>query len=311
MKSFRRILTAALVIMALAAVFTVSAAAANIAWGAATVDATSLNIRSGPSTDYAPITAIISGTRIVILDKGDGKWFHINYQGTVGYVDSEYLKEVVTRENFKATGTLTATDVRLRAKPNTESDVLGIYKTNSTAGDEITVDVIGINDGWFKVKYDGKTGYIRSDLMAVTGAPSDYESTDAEGNNYSTSLGQQIANYALQYLGYDYVYGGNKPSTGFDCSGLSSYVYKQFGYDIHRRASEQYKYDGSSVSKDDLQQGDLVFFSSNGGSSVTHVGIYIGDGQFVHASTSKTGVIISDLSSSYYTGAWYGAKRII
>lgn len=305
MNTVKKLLAYTLVLMALAAVVAFSAAAADLAWGAATVDATSLNIRSGPSTDYEPITAVISGTRLVILDKGDGQWFHINFQGTVGYVDSTYLKEIVTAENFKATGTLGATDVRMRAKPNTDSDVLGTYKINTV------MDVIGINNGWYKVKYDGKTGYIRSDLMAITGAPSDYESSDSEGNNYSVSLGQQIANYALKYLGYDYVYGGSKPSTGFDCSGLSSYVYKQYGYDIHRRASEQYKYDGTSVAKSDLQQGDLVFFSSNGGSSVTHVGIYIGDGQFVHASTSNTGVIISDLSSSYYTGAWYGAKRII
>ena len=87
-------------------------------------------------------------------------------------------------------------------------------------------------------------------------------------------------------------------------------MYGQFGYSLSRTASQQYKNNGYSVSKSELQQGDLVFFSSNG-YSVTHVGIYIGGGQFIHASTSTTGVIISDLNSSYYTRVWFGAKRIV
>ena len=143
--------------------------------------------------------------------------------------------------------------------------------------------------------------------MDITGRSSSVSSYTSSG---SSSLGQEIANLALSFEGYDYVYGAESPSVGFDCSGLVYYVYGQFGYSLSRTASQQYKNNGVSVSKDELQQGDLVFFSSNG-YSVTHVGIYIGDGQFVHASTSTTGVIISDLDSSYYTRVWFGATRIV
>jgi cell wall-associated NlpC family hydrolase len=274
----------------------VTASAAEIAYGAATVDASSLNIRSGPSTEYEPVTAVIDGTRMVILDTGDGKWYHVNYQGNVGYVDSAYLKEILTAENFKATGTLTANDVNMRAKPSTSSSII------CSVSSETQVQVIGINNGWYKVIYNGKTGYIRSDFMEITGAPS--------GSSYTeNSAGQQIANLALSFLGYRYVYGASSPSQGFDCSGLVYYVSRQLGYDVSRTASQQYKNNGVKVSKSELQPGDLVFFSSNG-TSVTHVGIYIGNDQFVHASTSTTGVIISDLTSAYYVNAWWGAKRL-
>ena len=139
--------------------------------------------------------------------------------------------------------------------------------------------------------------------MEITGAPSGATAASA-------TKGQKIANYALQYLGYKYVYGSESPSKGFDCSGLVYYTFGQFGYKLQRSASQQYKNNGTTIAKSDLKPGDLVFFSSNG-STVTHVGIYIGDNEFVHASTSDTGVIISNLTSAYYTKVWFGAKRIV
>ncbi len=117
--------------------------------------------------------------------------------------------------------------------------------------------------------------------------------------------------YALQFVGCPYVYGGSSPATGFDCSGFAYYIYGKFDYGLLRTASQQYRSNGVSVSKSQLLPGDLVFFSSNGGRSVTHVGIYVGGSRFVHASTWSTGVIISDLTSSYYIDAYYGAKRIV
>ena len=98
--------------------------------------------------------------------------------------------------------------------------------------------------------------------------------------------------------------------SGFDCSGFVGYVYKQNGYSLKRVASDIYYNNGVSVSKSELQAGDLVFFS-NSSESVGHVGIYIGGNQMIHASTSRTGVIISDLGSSYYIQHYVGAKRII
>ena len=113
---------------------------------------------------------------------------------------------------------------------------------------------------------------------------------------------------AEKYIGYPYVYGGSTPS-GFDCSGFTYYVYAHFGYSLNRSSRDQVN-NGVAVSKDQLQPGDLVFFSTNG-SYPTHVGLYIGDGNIVHASTPQDGVKISSLDTSYYVENYFAARRIL
>jgi cell wall-associated NlpC family hydrolase len=123
--------------------------------------------------------------------------------------------------------------------------------------------------------------------------------------------GKKIVEFALAFLGYNYVGGGKSPSQGFDCSGLSYYVYQECGYSISRSASTQFNNDGVLIeNQSDLALGDLVFFSKYSNRTVTHVGIYIGDGEFVHASRPGIGVVISRLDSSYYTKGWVGGKRV-
>jgi cell wall-associated NlpC family hydrolase len=314
----------------------ITASAGTIAYGAATVDATSLNIRTGPDTTYPIVKTVPHDEKIVILEKTSAEWFHAVYSGVEGYVASLYLKDVVTAENFKATGKLTGDDVFLRSGPSTTSSLLG----SCDAGAK--VNIIGINNGWFKIVYDDATGYIRSDFVTLvadapasappaeaagtkSAADSQQSSTSSATSSESTSstgsapqpsaeelsLRQQVVSFALQYVGGSYVYGGTSPSVGFDCSGLVYYVFHHFDFNVTRTASSQFAHDGVTVAKADLLPGDLVFFSSNGGYSVTHVGIYIGNSQFVHASTPKVGIVISDLDSSYYTGVWYGAKRVL
>lgn len=129
------------------------------------------------------------------------------------------------------------------------------------------------------------------------------------GNGVSTEAGLAIVNTAMKYLGVPYVYGGTSPSC-FDCSGLVYYVYMENGYSITRRASLQW-YDGYSITKAELQPGDLVFFSSNYSSSIEHVGIYIGNAQFIHASSGGGCVKINNLSDSYYLRNYYGACRVL
>ena len=114
--------------------------------------------------------------------------------------------------------------------------------------------------------------------------------------------------YALQYKGYPYVYATAGPNS-FDCSGFTSYVYAHFGYTLNRSSKDQIK-NGVAVSKSELQPADILLFSRDG-TRVTHVGLYIGEGKFIHASTSTTGVIISDLNSTYYTTHYFAARRII
>ncbi len=124
--------------------------------------------------------------------------------------------------------------------------------------------------------------------------------------------GVAVARKAMEYEGYEYTYGGTRPSTGFDCSGFVYYVYKQFGYDLKPGAKNQWSMLDRKVSKSELLPGDLVFFSDNGKfSGIFHVGIYIGDGEIIHASSGSDRVKISDLSSSWYTRNYYGAKRVL
>ncbi|SHH59058.1 Cell wall-associated hydrolase, NlpC family [Sporobacter termitidis DSM 10068] len=124
------------------------------------------------------------------------------------------------------------------------------------------------------------------------------------------AAGMSVANFSKQFDGYRYVYGSASPKAGFDCSGLVYYVYSHFGYIVPRTAHLQYN-NGTAVSRAELQPGDLVFFATNGGHAITHVGIYIGGNNFIHAATRSQGVIVSSLESAYWAKTLVGAKRII
>lgn len=120
--------------------------------------------------------------------------------------------------------------------------------------------------------------------------------------------GDRVIAVAAQYLGTPYKYGGQGPS-GFDCSGFVKYVYNKFNINLNRTAADQYKH-GVAVSKDELQIGDLVFFAS--GKYIDHVGIYSGNGMFIHSSSPRSGgVIYSSLTEGYYARTYVGAKRIL
>ena len=124
-------------------------------------------------------------------------------------------------------------------------------------------------------------------------------------------LGEDVAEFALNYVGCRYVRGGKGPKS-FDCSGFVYYVYKNFGYSLKPGARNQWSLLSQRVSKDELLPGDLLFFSRNGrASSIFHVGIYIGNGQFVHAANSSDGLIVTDIDHAWYANRYLGAKRPI
>ena len=130
---------------------------------------------------------------------------------------------------------------------------------------------------------------------------------EASINNGKNIASEYLVAYSYQFLGTKYKYGGTT-AAGFDCSGYVSHIYKQFGVNLPRSSSDMFG-QGQSVAKGDLQVGDLVFFKTTA-AKVGHVGIYIGNGEFVHSSTSK-GVIVTNLNDPYYWGKRYvGAKRV-
>ena len=305
MKGLRKLVILLLTLSALTSATLFSASAAStVAAGAGVVSCDLLNIRVKADKSSAVVGTVAHGEYVVILDKPSADWYHVNAYGTIGYVASMYITGVEAAKNFTATGKLSGSDIRMREAPSTSGDILGTYQSGAS------MSVIGINSGWYKVKYDGKTGYIRSDFLELAGGAPTATAAKAPAAPPVLSEGQKIAAFAKQYVGYPYVYGAESPSDGFDCSGLCYYVYGHFGYTLERRASLQYADNGVSVKKADLKPGDLVFFSSDG-EGVTHVGLYYGDGMFVNASTQKTGVIFSSLSSDWYTQTYWGAKRIV
>ena len=192
-------------------------------------------------------------------------------------------------------GYITGNNVYFRSGPSMNSEILDqLFYGNS-------VTITGTNGDWTAVIYNGRSGYVYSQYVTK----GEYQHTSSGGNS---ELGRQIADYALQFVGYRYTWGGTSPSTGFDCSGLMYYVYQQFGYTLNRVANDQAR-NGVHVDPSDLQPGDLLCFYSSS-SYIGHVGMYIGNNMFVHAQNSATGVIISELSG-YYADRGYEARRII
>ena len=258
-----------------------------------------LRLRAKPNTDAAVLAVASEGDYVVIIRRS-GDWYLVDYNLNIGYMSASYLT-VKERENVElGDGAVNPTVANLRSGPSTDSArVCQLY-----AGDR--VDIFGFNCGWYKVRFNGQVGYIRSDLVTLLEKPAANRGYAVSGG-YPAGVGQQLATYAQGFAGYPYVYGGTTPS-GFDCSGFVQYVYAHFGYSIHRTATAQLQ-DGWYVSRDALQPGDIIYFGY--GSTATHVGIYLGGGAFVHAANSNSGVIISNLSESWYANRYLTAHRVI
>lgn len=291
--------------LAIACLLAVPAAADTI--GGGTVSADALNLRTEASLT-APVKLLVPGGSFVLVEEKGSEWTRIVYDGVAGYVSTQYISFAENADGkYGFAATVTGSDVRMRSGPSTSDNIIGSFDTDTQ------LSIVGVAGSWLKVATEsGATGYIRSDLLSYSTAAGESAGADSgAGTSYVSplSLGEQLVATAKDYLGYRYVWGGMS-TAGFDCSGFVNYVYKQYDYSMNRVAQSIYTNDGVSVAKEDLQPGDLVFFGYSG-TSVTHVGMYIGDNQMIHASSSDGQVVITDLSGSYYTRMYVGAKRII
>lgn len=236
-----------------------------------------LNLRTGPSLNYKVFAQLRKSKQLTILSSSKN-WYKVETStGKIGWVIKDYVSTTSSGASTKASSkvssskTVTKASAKVPAKTSTKVST----KTPTKVSSEIS-----------------RGSETDRDLAA------------------DQDISTNIISYSKNYLGVSYVWGGTSPK-GFDCSGFVQYVYKHFGIKINRVACDQAT-DGTFVAKDDLIPGDLVFFDTNGGHSfINHVGMYIGGGRFIQASSGHGEVMLTDITKGFYANTYITARRIL
>ncbi len=246
---------------------------------------------------------------------------------------TEETSAQVSSENTTVTKYVSAETLNVRESTDNQANIISQLDLNT----KVTVVEV-VDSTWSKITVGGKTGYVASKYLSDTettnssrsedltrgNSESNKESSSGQTENSKTTTtaseststasssarGAEIVSYAKQYLGYKYVSGGTSPSTGFDCSGFTYYVYKHFGITLSRTSTAQAS-NGIAVEKANLQAGDLVIFNNSSNSAIGHVGIYIGENNFIHAANETKGIVTTSLLNSYYKARYVSARRVI
>lgn len=251
-----------------------------------------LNVREEPSLDASVLGKLPMNAGCEILQTLDG-WYQITSGEVTGYVSAEYLLTGASANERAAqaistVATVNADKLMVREQPNTECTILNRVAQNED------LEVAAVLDGWVQVNVAGTTGYVCADYVNVHNAlPKGVtlEQLNAENASKAESVGISVVEYAKQFLGNPYVWGGTSLTNGCDCSGFTMRVYEHFGYSLSRTSGAQ-SGNGTRVDLSEIQPGDLLFYSYGG--SIGHVAIYIGGGRIIHASTERTGICIGN-----------------
>ena len=249
-----------------------------------------LNVRETPSTDASLLGKLPMNAGCEILETLDG-WYKISSGDVTGYVSAEFLltgdaANERAKEALATVATVNADKLMVREQPSTESAILNRVAQNED------LEVAAVLDGWVQVNITGTTGYVSADYVTVHNTlPKGVtlEDLNAQAEEASESTGISVVEYAKQFLGNPYVWGGTSLTNGCDCSGFTMRIYEHFGYSLSRTSAAQ-SGNGTRVSLSEIQPGDLLFYSYGG--SIGHVAMYIGGGQIIHASTERTGICI-------------------
>ncbi|WP_099187589.1 C40 family peptidase [Tepidibacter mesophilus] len=290
MTNMRKIVAPVLA-MIISLTFNISTPSANM-YEEAQINADNLNVRTQNNVNSNILTKVNSGQKYLILEEQKG-WYKIKLNSSQeGWISSQYSTKK------QAIGVIKGNNVNVRSSNTTLSESIA----NLNIGNEVTI--LNKNEDWYKVKInDNQIGYIYHSLIEI------------KKDNMTVTRGSsdkltKLYEVAHSKLGSKYVWAASGPDT-FDCSGFTMYVYKA-GAGINLPHSSQAQSSvGTAVSKDQLKLGDLVFFDTSRNSSIGHVGMYIGKGNFIHASSAKSNVMISSLSEGYYQNTYVTARRII
>lgn len=285
-----------------------------------------LHFRAGPGTDNESLYLLTLGAEVTAVSF-EGDWAYAEHQGTFGYVHTDYIallqpaaaelpaepqdqpaegadaveevEEVapaalpLTDSPAVPEGMVKASSLNFRESPTTDSPVIEQLPYGTI------VEIVEQQGEWTYISFNSVRGYVFAEYLGLA---------DENGNFFGDA--DELITFAKQYLGYRYRYGGSSPSTGFDCSGFVKYVYSNFGASLPGGATSQYNTLSWKVARDELQAGDLVFFRSPGSKRIGHVGIYIANGNFIHATKPGDVVSIDTLYSGYYNTYYYGAARV-
>ncbi len=236
-----------------------------------------------------------------------GKWSvykYFNYNGSSGGSSNN---ETSTPSNGTK-AVITTSTLNIRSGPSTS------YRVTTKAYKGDSAEILESSNGWHKIKLsNGKIGwgsaaYISTSINNGSNSESGNDNTENEESIPQDKV-QAVLDLAKAQIGKPYAWGAEGPNS-FDCSGLTYYVYGKVGVKLPRVSRDQYNA-GSSVSYSNLKPGDLLFSSTDGSGKITHVGIYIGDGEMIHS--PKPGDVIqrTNINSSYWQKAHVGAKRVL
>lgn len=274
----------------------VAEAAQGASWGytnlgIANVSSGNLNIRTDSSKNAKLVGKLPKDAACEVIEITEDGWAHISSGNVEGYVSAEYLlvgPEAKLRANeLIKTVVKAATDgLRVREEASVDSSVI----TQIAQGEEL--EYIETLEGWYKISIDGQEGYVSSEYSEVeTKLDTAITMTELLYGEGVSDVRVELCEYAKQFVGNPYVWGGTSLTKGADCSGFVLSVFKKFGVKLSHHSGTQAK-EGTKISASELQAGDLVFYGNSKG-TINHVAIYIGGGQVIHASSPKTGIKIS------------------